>query len=148
MSADAVNYRAMTADDMTAIALVHRAACLVAYRFMNWDHAVDEIAAWYAGKFADWDHAEVAERDGEVIAYLAAAGGLVDQLFVAPEAQGKSTGRRLLEAHLVRGIRPVTLQVFERNEPARRFYERFGFREVDAWWNEVDGARELLMQLD
>jgi len=148
VTSGAVSVRPMTAGDMAAIARVHRAACLVAYRFMNWDHAVDEIAAWYAGKFADWDHAEVAERDGKIVAYLAATGGLVDQLFVDPVAQGEGIGRRLLETHLARGIRPVTLEVFEQNTPARRFYERFGFRAVDAWWNEVDGGQELLMRLD
>jgi len=144
----AVSVRPMTAGDMAAVARVHRAACLVAYRFMNWDHGEDEIAAWYAGKFAGWDHAEVAEWDGGIIAYLAATGGLVDQLFVEPAAQGEGIGHRLLESHLARGIRPVTLEVFEQNAPAQRLYERYGFRVVKAWWNDVDGAKELLMQLD
>jgi len=143
-----VSHRAMTAGDTAAIARVHRAACLLAYRFMNWDHAVDEIATWYAGKFADWDYARVVTRDGEVVAYLAATKGLVDQLFVSPDVQGQGIGRRLLEAYLARGVRPVTLEVFEDNLPARRFYEAFGFRKVESFWNEIDGAQEFILRLD
>lgn len=138
----------MTAGDIAAISRVHRAACLVAYRFMSWDYPIARIEAWYAGKFPAWDYGRVVERDGVVVAYLAATGGFLDQLFVEPAAQGQGIGRALLEAHLARGIRPVTLEVFEDNHQARRLYEGYGFRVVESYWNQDDGARELLMQLD
>ena len=83
----------MTPRDMAAIAAVHRAACLVAYRFMAWDHALPEIEAWYAGKFPGWDHARVATCNGRVVGYLGAAGGLLDDLFVDPAFHRRGIGR-------------------------------------------------------
>ena len=46
-----------------------------------------------------------------------------------------------------RGLRPLTLNVFEDNVPARQFYERHGFRERERWFNEWDGAVELCYAL-
>jgi ribosomal protein S18 acetylase RimI-like enzyme len=49
---------------------------------------------------------------------------------------------------LERGLRPVTLSVFAENAPARAFYERFGFREAEAWWDERDQALTLRYRLE
>ena len=38
--------------------------------------------------------------------------------------------------------------MFARNAPARRFYERFGFRQADAWWDAQDRALNLLYKLE
>ena len=95
-----------------------------------------------------WDWARVACIDGRVVGYLAATGAHVDQFFVDPDHQRAGIGRRLFEAMLARGLRPATLQVFALNAPARRFYEGFGFRPAGEWWNEQDGALELLYRLD
>ena len=138
----------MTPRDMAAIAAVHRAACLVAYRFMAWDHALPEIEAWYAGKFPGWDHARVATCNGRVVGYLGAAGGLLDDLFVDPAFHRRGIGRTLLQGQLDRGIRPVTLEVFEENAPARRLYETFGFIVSERFFNALDGAWELRCSLD
>jgi hypothetical protein len=43
---------------------------------------------------------------------------------------------------LERRLRPATVHVFAKNKPARAFYERFGFRQVDAWW-DVKGTGRL-----
>ena len=53
-----------------------------------------------------------------------------------------------MTAFLDRGMRPATLHVFARNAPARAFYERCGFHEAGAWWNEQDGMVELLYRLE
>jgi N-acetylglutamate synthase-like GNAT family acetyltransferase len=49
---------------------------------------------------------------------------------------------------LERCLRPATLHVFAETRPARAFFERFGFREVDAWWDVQDQARNLLYRLE
>ena len=133
----------MVAGDMPAIAGVHRAACLVAYAFMGWDYPLDQIEAWYGGKFPGWDFARVAECRGRVVGYLGATGGLLDDLFIAPEFQGRGIGRTLAQAQIDRGIRPVTLEVFEDNAPARALYATLGFIVTERFFNTVDGAWEL-----
>jgi len=59
---------------------------------------------------------------------------------VAAEARGKAVGNALLAKALgratERGRTTVTLAVDSINEPARRLYERWGFREISrrrAW---------------
>jgi GNAT superfamily N-acetyltransferase len=56
----------------------------------------------------------------------------LEDLFVVPRARGDGVGRRLLDFALARaerrGVRAVGLNTNERNEPARRLYEKAGFR--------------------
>lgn len=61
--------------------------------------------------------------------------GLVDELYVRPEARGQGIGSRLLataEAHCREaGIRTLLLEVERGNMGARRLYERLGFEAYD-----------------
>jgi GntR family transcriptional regulator len=78
--------------------------------------------------------------------------GYVYSLYVHPDANGRGTGRRLLE-HAVDALEAaghpaVTLWVFEENERARRFYAANGFvpdggRRIDLEWraNEIHLVR-------
>ena len=83
-----------------------------------------------------------------IVAFLAAIGAHIDQLFVDPDHQRVGLGSALLGAMLERRLRPATLHVFAENTPARVFYERFGFRQVDAWWDTQDQALNLLYKLE
>jgi [ribosomal protein S18]-alanine N-acetyltransferase len=83
----------------------------------------------------DTRHYVVALEDGRVVGY----GGLCDYpdeafvqtMAVAPAAQGRGLGARLLVALLAeaerRGQRTVSLEVRADNVPAQRLYERHGF---------------------
>ncbi|MFF8367685.1 GNAT family N-acetyltransferase [Streptomyces lydicus] len=80
----------------------------------------------------------VAERGGTVVGLLGllpagqgegdGSGAEVGGLFVAPEAQGAGIGRQLVE-HAAARHGALTLEVFEANARARRFYARLGFSE-------------------
>ena len=88
----------------------------------------------------------VATRDGKVVAFVRFGPDPDDQrrghvfsLYTDPGASGAGIGRALLE-HAVGELRragfgTVTLWVFERNQRARRLYQRAGFR--------PDGARQV-----
>lgn len=134
--------------DLEGISRVHWRACRVAYRFMDWSYSEDEVRLWYAGKLDEWDWGRVAEAGGTVVGYLAAIGPHIDQLFVDPDHQRLGLGRVLLAAMLERRLRPATLHVFEQNAPARRFYEQFGFRQVDRWWDATERTAGLVYRLD
>ncbi|PTR28883.1 putative acetyltransferase [Rhodococcus sp. OK519] len=71
----------------------------------------------------------VAESSLGVVGLLGLLGSEIGGLFVAPEAQGRGVGRILVE-HATDLLGPVTLDVYERNTSARRFYERMGFVEL------------------
>jgi ribosomal protein S18 acetylase RimI-like enzyme len=70
----------------------------------------------------------VAEVNGEVAAFMAIAGDLIDQLYVDPDHQRSGLGTALLE--FARRLSPERLRLYtlQVNSNARAFYEKNGFR--------------------
>lgn len=66
----------------------------------------------------------------EIVGLLAIANGTVGWLYVDPSAQGRGIGTALLDK--AKALSPAGLELFthQRNERARAFYERRGFRAV------------------
>jgi ribosomal protein S18 acetylase RimI-like enzyme len=112
---------------------------------MHWSYAEEEVQDWYAGKISGWDWGLVAEDDG-IVGFVATAGARLDQLFVEPAHQGRGIGTKLLTTALARMPPSVTLTVFADNGPARRFYQRHGFRKVGQFLNETENAIELIYE--
>lgn len=71
----------------------------------------------------------VADADGRLAAMLALhlPKRYLDQLFVAPEHQGQSLGRRLLAFSRQQMPEEIWLRCVRENEKAWRWYERQGF---------------------
>jgi ribosomal protein S18 acetylase RimI-like enzyme len=71
----------------------------------------------------------VADDDGKIAAMLALhlPKTYLDQLFVAPEYQGRSLGRRLLEFTRQQLPDEIELRCVRENDKAWRWYEREGF---------------------
>jgi putative acetyltransferase len=70
-----------------------------------------------------------------MIGIIAFRADWIDQLYVLPRAQRRGVGTQLLQIAQTRFPR-LQLWTFQRNAPARRFYERRGFVLVE----ETDGA--------
>ena len=70
--------------------------------------------------------------------------GSIEKLYVDPEAQNRGVGTALLDQ--AKTLRPdgFVLWVFQRNEGARRFYERHGFEAVKL----TDGAENMEREPD
>lgn len=71
----------------------------------------------------------VAETPAGVVGLLGLLGAEIGGLFVSPQAQGHGVGRLLVE-HAAALYGTVTLEVYERNAAARRFYAIMGFHET------------------
>ncbi|WP_043265160.1 GNAT family N-acetyltransferase [Streptomyces sp. CT34] len=95
----------------------------------------------------------VAERQGAVIGLLGplsaesgdGGGAEVGGLFVAPEAQGCGTGRELLE-HAAARHGALSLEVFEENVRARRFFAHLGFTERGRRTDERTGHPRIALE--
>jgi ribosomal protein S18 acetylase RimI-like enzyme len=144
----AYSIRPLQRDDLEGISRVHWRACRIAYRFMGWSYSLDEVRRWYADKMQEWDWGQVACAGEAVVAFIAARDAHLDQLFVDPDHQRAGLGSVLLGAMLTRRLRPITLCVFAENRPARAFYEKFGFRQAGAWWDQQENAAALSYRLD
>jgi len=122
--------RAARPEDAAAVGEVLTAAGLQAWSsFLG----ADRIRAANSGV----DHRAdlVAVDEGGVLGFVAwdASTGEIERLYTHPRAWGRGVGRALLDRALdalqAVGCRRAWLNTEERNERARRFYERHGWRE-------------------
>jgi len=132
--------------DEPALAAVHRAAALAAYRWVAAERWRD----------ADWavrvelGSVVVAERTGTVFGLATVLSNEVGSLYVTPSMQGRGVGAALLdEAERRLGGGPAVVWVIERNTAARAFYERAGWRldggrREDVWGPEVRYRKQLV----
>jgi ribosomal protein S18 acetylase RimI-like enzyme len=129
MPASAWTLRAPTADDAAAVSAVLTAAGVAAWgEFLGQDRV--RAATTGAEQPADL----VAEDAAGVLGFVAwdAQTGEILRLYTHPRAWGAGAGRALLDAALdalrAAGRTQAWLNTEERNERARRFYERHGWR--------------------
>ena len=78
----------------------------------------------------------VAEVEGRVVGYAALSERKLEHLYVHPGFQGRGAGTALLERAKRERPEGFRFWVFQKNERARRFYERHGCRLVEL----TDGA--------
>jgi GNAT superfamily N-acetyltransferase len=104
----------------------------------NYDRIGRELAA-------GWE-LHLACDEGRLVGFVAVKPETrcLDQLFVAPEAQGKGIGRLLLDLAKDRLPRGLWLRTAEDNHRARRFYERNGFRRSEQQTHPSLGHRTII----
>ena len=90
---------------------------------------VDEHRPLLGGWFIDQDEIWVAEQD-EIVGFFGLNGEELSHIYVDPALQSRGIGTAMLDN--AKSLRPehIRLWVFQKNEGARRFYERHGFRLV------------------
>ena len=120
--------RRATPQDAAAIGDVFiRARDEMAYLPRIPDEDRPKLGTWIVERHEVW----VAEEDGAVRGFIGIEPRYLSHIYVDPEAQNRGIGSALL-AH-AKALLPHGMQlwVFQRNEGARRLYEREGFRLVE-----------------
>jgi putative acetyltransferase len=81
------------------------------------------------------------------IGFIAFSDGWINHLYVSPSHQGLGIGGLLLDKAM-QSSKTLKLWTFERNELARRFYEKHGFSVIDRTDGQGNEEQEpdLLMQ--
>ena len=137
MPTDDLLLRPATTEDLPAVADLYLRVRETAVPAMPPQiHTVEEVHAYVGG----WDLTRravwLAERDGEVLAFMVVEDDWLDSLYVRADAAGQGIGTALLD--VAKGLRPggFCLWVFESNDGARRFYARHGLVELE----HTDGA--------
>jgi GNAT superfamily N-acetyltransferase len=93
-------------------------------------HTAEDDLRFFGGTIAKENDVWVAV-EGEVLGFLAIAGDRLGWLYVEPVAWSKGVGSALLDKAKALSPAGLTLYTHQRNERARRFYERRGFRAVE-----------------
>jgi len=149
--------------DAEAIAGIHVRSWQAAYRGMLDDELLDSLSVserarswrgWLAGTVSS---TVVAESGTQLVGFCTtvsgrgAAGCEIAALYVEPELVrggiGSALLREALAAARTNGNAAVALWVLEANEPARAFYERFGFA-LDGERGEHSGQPVVGMRLE
>jgi putative acetyltransferase len=104
----------------------------------------DEHRPLLGGWFIERDEVWVSEEEGRVDGFFALKGRELSHINVAPDAQNRGLGAEMLAE--AKRLRPEGLElwVFQKNEGARRFYERHGFELVKL----TDGADNMEREPD
>ncbi|GIZ10721.1 N-acetyltransferase [Pseudomonas sp. NCCP-436] len=89
----------------------------------------------------------VGEQNHEVKGFYALVGERLAALFVSPEAQGRGYGGQLLE-HAKARCTPLSLTVYQRNQPSVEFYRRRGFVVIARQLDAATAEAEYLMRYD
>jgi GNAT superfamily N-acetyltransferase len=123
----AVTFRQATAADASEVATVYIASRRGARDYLPTVGTDAEIRAFVIHQMVPERETWVAEDGGRIVAVMVLDGDEVDQLYVAPGDQRRGIGDAIL-AH-AKQLRPAGLRLwtFQRNAPARRFYEARGF---------------------
>jgi ribosomal-protein-alanine N-acetyltransferase len=92
---------------------------------------------------------------GFILSRIVAGEAEVLSIAVASPRRGKGLGRQLLDLHLQRlaglGARAVFLEVDTNNVPARRLYQRAGFRSIgrrEGYFPAGQGSAALILRRD
>jgi GNAT superfamily N-acetyltransferase len=97
----------------------------------------------------DWAQALLAEIDGRVVGAMVAADDWIEDLWVAADCRRDGIGRRLLSAGeaqiAAQGHALGHLRVVAETRGARRFYERCGWSEAEAYPHEKWGVEMVDM---
>ena len=121
-------------DDAAAVADVYLRSFHAALPTIRLAHTDAEVRHWFATTALPDPRREtwVAEAsDGTAIGMMVLGDHMLEQLYLLPEARGVGLGDDFIALAKIRRPDGLALYAFQVNAPARRFYERHGFRAVE-----------------
>jgi len=127
---DAVLRRATVADGRRCAAAFMRARAF-ALPTVPFVHTPSEIRRWWGDEVIGHADVHVADVGGVVAGVLVLDDGWIAQLHLDPSWIGRGLGDRFVALAKERAPAGLDLWTFVVNEPARRFYARHGFVEIE-----------------
>ncbi|GGZ82040.1 GNAT family N-acetyltransferase [Streptomyces echinoruber] len=100
-------------------------------------HDDAEVRDWFSRVLVPRYETWVAVSENSVVGLLVLDGPELKQLYLEPDWRGRGLGDRFMALAKQRQPDGLALWTFQVNEPARRFYQRHGFIEVE----RTDGLR-------
>ena len=121
--------RPALASDAAAIARILRASRLAAMPWLPHPYTPEQDLAFVAGHMLPGAETWVAVGADGVEGFVSRRGKWIEHLYIAPGRRGRGIGSALMRTAQA-GRASLALWVFQRNAPARDFYEHHDFRPV------------------
>ncbi|KUN92505.1 GNAT family N-acetyltransferase [Streptomyces caeruleatus] len=137
MSSDDVLLRRARAADAHAAADVWLRSYAAALPTVRCAHDDADVRDWFARVLVPQYETWVAVTENKVLGLLVLNGGELKQLYLKPDCRGRGLGDRFMSLAKQQKPDGLSLWTFQINGPARRFYQRHGFVEVE----RTDGQR-------
>jgi GNAT superfamily N-acetyltransferase len=126
--------RKATVEDDRDIIRVLRASRLASLPYAPPVHSEADDLEWARRSLIPSGGVTVAVVEGRIVGVMAVSRrqscSWIDQLYIEPTLYRRRIGTQLLQTALASLERPIRLYTFQQNRPARRFYERHGFRPI------------------
>ncbi|MGI9518120.1 MAG: GNAT family N-acetyltransferase [Pirellulaceae bacterium] len=133
-------------DDLQDLLSAWESASALAHPFLSSEFNQQErknIQEIYMPNAETW----VYEHQGQVAGFIALVGNEVGGLFVHADHIGKGFGRALMDKARELRDGPLDVEVFEKNSVGRKFYDRYGFLQVEKKLHEPTNQTILRLQL-
>ena len=130
------SFKRLSRDEMDQAAAILRASFDDRLPWLSGLHTPDEDRAFFKGQVFNTCEVWGAFQADRMIGFIAFREDWVEHLYVLPDRQRRGKGGALLQ--LAKAVsQSLSLWTFQRNMPARRFYESQGFVAIE----ETDGSR-------
>ncbi|HOC93064.1 MAG TPA: GNAT family N-acetyltransferase [bacterium] len=137
------NIREYKEADLNDVLTIWESASKIAHPFLTKDFLEQgrrDIPIVYMPKAETY----VLEQQGQVIGFIALLGNEIGALFVKPEYHGTGAGTLLMDkARDLRGT--LEVEVFKANPIGRKFYSKYGFKQIAEKTHEQTG--DILLRL-
>lgn len=120
--------REYTSHDTDRLIVVWQLANSLAHPFLT-EAFVNQVAIDIRSLYLPNADTWVLEEDNILVGFIALIGDEIGGLFLDPIHHGKGLGRLMVD-HAVDLKGQLRVEVFERNEIGRRFYNCYGFKEI------------------
>lgn len=131
------------ASDTNAVISIWLEASAIAHDFVPrsfWESRAGDMREVYLPQAETY----VWREQERVLGFIALLDDCVEALFVAPQAQGRGIGSRLMDFALARRGQ-LRVVVYKANEAARAFYAKAGFRPLCERTDNHTGHKEIVM---
>lgn len=130
-----MSVRRATPDDLTDVIRVWHESKRVAYPYIAQERGLtladnDRIFREIILPRLPGDALWVAEVAGEITGFMAIEGSYIDRLYIHPNQQRSGIGTALMARAMALSPAGLQLHTHQKNEQARAFYEKHGFRAV------------------